>query len=87
MAAVLFQLHSKITCLLLFAILAGNECAFDKYSSEFNEIISLCEKYFALPDSTKPSVSLGYGVLFPLLIIATRCRDWYVFLKAAILSF
>ena len=70
MVAILLRLHSKITCLLLFTIMAANECTFDKYSTCLKDILSLCKTYFTLPDSSRPSASLSYGVLFPLFIVA-----------------
>ena len=82
MSAILLQLHSKTSFLLLVAILAKTQCTFDQYLPHFREFLSICEIYFSRPESTKPNVSLTYGVLFPLFLIAVKCRDWTTRRKA-----
>ena len=75
-------LHQRTATLALqTCLLDGNEPVLDHYTPEFERILSLVGAIMCtFPE--RPSVCLDMGIIPPLFLVATGCRDYKVRLKA-----
>ncbi|PYI01248.1 C6 zinc finger domain protein [Aspergillus sclerotiicarbonarius CBS 121057] len=71
-------LHQRTATLALqTCLLDGNEPVLDRYTPEFEKIVSLVDAIM-LTFPERPSVCLDMGIIPPLFFVATGCRDYNV---------
>lgn len=89
--AKLLQIYQKIALLFLQAGTVGGECAWDGHYATMEQIVTLVESIIALLPPRPPmfddragngsvkesalSFSLDMGIIFPLFVVGSKCRD------------
>ena len=74
-AALVLSLYIKATSILLSAIVPESEMAYDKHLSCFKHIIRTCSLLIPLDLSRNKRFSFEVGIIPPLHLTATKCRD------------
>ncbi|CAK4032808.1 Transcriptional regulatory moc3 [Lecanosticta acicola] len=67
----------KINLILSATCLFSESCIFDRYTEDFDEILTICLYILGSDNAERRlfSVSLDEGIIHPLFFVATHCRD------------
>ncbi|KAG9233427.1 hypothetical protein BJ875DRAFT_512194 [Amylocarpus encephaloides] len=78
-AALVISLYQKSTVILLAIIANDSEMAYDEFLAEFQYIVNTCGLLIATRKATQlprmPRFSVDIGILPPLHLVATKCRE------------
>lgn len=72
-AATCLQMHYLVTYVSVLSALASSELFYDSLNAMFAEIVSLSK--IILETSQKPNFTCAFRVVFPLDLVAKKCRD------------
>jgi hypothetical protein len=90
-ATVLLSLYQKITVIILAAIPSESEMVYDVFLPDFKYIVHMCTLLISSHNSTQmppnPRFTFEVGIVPPLHITATKCRDPVVRREAVDLLF
>ncbi len=90
-AALLLSCYQKITIIMLAGVPSDSEMVYDTFLPEFKYVVQKCALLIASRKETQkpanPRFSFEVGVVPPLHIVATKCRDPVVRRKAVDLLF
>lgn len=78
--ATLLRVHYLCAFIVLHKSIRSEQCAFDTYTSHFDQIVSLSSAVMYAPggpdlSTPRPTFSLDLGVIAPLFYTAVSCRD------------
>jgi hypothetical protein len=89
--ALVLSLYQKLVSIMLATVLDTSEMIYDDFLPEFKHITSTCARIIACQDSTQlprnSRFSLDIGIIPPLHVTATKCRDPVVRREAIDLMF
>ncbi|TVY85854.1 hypothetical protein LAWI1_G008927, partial [Lachnellula willkommii] len=77
----LLKIRANVLTILLYGELATTEMAYDSFMPEFERIVSLAQTFLEHRCTCAPTLLLergfnwSQGLLLPLLLVATKCRD------------
>lgn len=90
-AALLLSLYQKITVITLAAVPSESEMVYDVFLPDFRYIVRACAKLIGSHNTTKmrpsPRFTFEVGIVPPLHVTATKCRDPVVRREAVELLF
>jgi hypothetical protein len=78
-AALVLSLHQKCLAIALSFIPSLSEMIYDSFLSDFQYLVKTCARLIEIQDSAQlpknPRFSLDIGIIPPLYLTATKCRD------------
>jgi Fungal specific transcription factor domain len=90
-AALVLSLYQKLVSIILATVTENSEMVYDAFLSDFRYITRTCARIIACQDSTQlprnPRFSFDIGIIPPLHVTATKCRDPVVRREAIDLMF